>query len=1347
MAYAKYRTCNITGEKGSFWTVEIHKKDFNGASTQINTSGEGFEITWNGQGGTRDRVFLGSECKLNLIVENNTDEAFIYDTISAGNQGYYIRIYKSNDPLVRGDLWWFGWVQPAFDKIQNMPYPYIYQLTSTDSYGYFNKQKEKTFTGNTEKTAPHKLKDIFRDTLLTDMKIFSSTANDSPAPLDEYLLRTVLDWRQTTDSYTEDPADLYYIAKGNVKDETQTDPETGATILTDKPFDYKSQDVFNGLLKAFNAVGFLAEGKYNIIQPNSLKGNITGNIRAWEYNKTTDSSLQVPNILLTIDQNNNNLLAGSTITYEPSFESVKVHYKKGVSIFNVGNQQDLSSLIYAGTLVEQSDAQLQLQFFAKHRETINTADINYPTNQIVHHTFKTTSILTVKATSGTSSRYLVQDTDGLLVWQNTSGTITIERGYNADITNLINSVDGFCDGMPKNVGLDSFSGNSNLSYGPCSTSLTNSNAQQNFNTEIKFTASIPFPDISPADIEIQVASTNDYFKFSSPNTLPLTNPTVQSSSTECEFIQLTAQLTSEQNSPGLTFTASFDGNSASESFDLGDITLGQSINIGADPGNNKMYTFQYLDGTSFKSVNNFQRANPTPDDPTNVTFLLAKEFFELQTEPLEILQGDIQSSSISPLNLIKYSINNDSDFKYYTFLGGTFKAQSEILSGEWFAFSTVNNTITEGTPIPDNPFTPPIGYNLLNTVKNVTSSIFDVHKTALDNNGHGPISTEIASNTSTNKVNISAGVNGSINSGQKLVLTLPDGSNPIILTASSSAAENDVEVDVNSFTTNIIYPVGSVLSPLSYEINSLAKTALGNAAAAQTKADANETNIATNTGAITTNANVIATKANSTTVAANTSSIASNFTAISGNTTNINAVTTKATANETDITSNSNSISSNTSLIATNSNAITTNVTAIGTKAPTASPTFTGTVTIGSNTNVETSISNNSSSIITNGSNILSNTNKADANTTRSTDNQNNITSLTSTVNTKNQTFTGNSEPSAISIGDVWVDTSTTPNTIKRATATGTGNFVVVQEVGNNKTDIAAGSEKLVTGAAIADKISTLSGTPAGSDTQVQFNNNDSFGGTNLLTITDTDEITIGGPSGTNANIKLNAGADIILGADVAGGTSSTIQYLDSGPGTADPTARVMLGAYATDVVVLSNRAADGIVEIRANTSTAGALGELTIATFKDTSVDFLADAELRGTNIGNIFDLTAYLTAVDFTMSTDRSKVGYSRTNGAAVRVDSTTVGLLATFQIPIGYKATHVQVNGSSSSSTFDVYACDVANNTNTSLTSSPSVNTDQILSSAESGVAGKYLSIKFTAGSTTRDVYGAKITLQRL
>ena len=67
-SYGKYRHTTIKGEKDTDWYVEIHKKDFSGSSTEMTLSGEGFEITWNGQGSTRERIFLGSECVISMFV-------------------------------------------------------------------------------------------------------------------------------------------------------------------------------------------------------------------------------------------------------------------------------------------------------------------------------------------------------------------------------------------------------------------------------------------------------------------------------------------------------------------------------------------------------------------------------------------------------------------------------------------------------------------------------------------------------------------------------------------------------------------------------------------------------------------------------------------------------------------------------------------------------------------------------------------------------------------------------------------------------------------------------------------------------------------------------------------------------------------------------------------------------------------------------------------------------------------------------------------------------------------------------------------------------------------------------
>lgn len=65
------------------------------------------------------------------------------------------------------------------------------------------------------------------------------------------------------------------------------------------------------------------------------------------------------------------------------------------------------------------------------------------------------------------------------------------------------------------------------------------------------------------------------------------------------------------------------------------------------------------------------------------------------------------------------------------------------------------------------------------------------------------------------------------------------------------------------------------------------------------------------------------------------------------------------------------------------------------------------------------------------------------------TANANSITSLTTTVNAKNQTFVQTSAPTAVAIGDLWID-SDDNNKLYRASATGSSNWVAVNDTSNN---------------------------------------------------------------------------------------------------------------------------------------------------------------------------------------------------------------------------------------------------------------------------------------------------------
>ena len=831
MAYGKHRHSTFYGEKGSVWNVEIYKDGFSGTSTEIDLAGEGFEITWNGQGGTRDRVFLGSECKLNCIIKNNTDETFLYNTLSLGYEKYFVRIYKGT--VQNSNLWWFGWIQPAFDKIENLPFPYVSSITATDSYGFFKKQKAKFFTSETEKNEPVRIRDIFRN-FIGDMKVLViSSTNDSPIPQGFTWLRTNLNWYSSPHNNVfglADPALLYYVAKGFVSKPPTVDADGNIQHDTE-PFKYKESDVFDGVLKSFNTVGFLAEGHYNFIQPNNYADNTTGELTCYEYNTASVENPVTVDTLLTIDQSNNVILAGSSLNYEPSFERVTVNHLGGFSNVDVGSGQDMTSEFIAGSIQNDLEGQLNLSFFAKHNEKIVFSDFNFqqisggpnPTNadgshnfsyKIISGSFKTTGTLTIRLSDGSTSYYLQQTANqNTLSWSTSVQTISIERGYNANLSNPVNN--------EMAVGLVTNSdplNNSNFSNGPCRALLV-SNGFQKFETRIIFESIIEEPPIG-GDIFITFNCDNDYSQVFFPtgfNADPIysaiNDPTPTTEKTRCENITIIPSDNNVDNdvTNGITYTASQTNNISIEQFDLGDVNLGQSVV-------NKLYSFQYLTQATNPQ---YEVAPGFTTDPNeahiNASQLLVNEFLKLQVEPLEILQADIQSADISPLKLIKYSINNDNNFKYYSFLGGTFKAQSEILSGEWFKVNSISQNIITNPTTPFGP--PPIEMTLPNT--DAINQSLQSSRALLNNNSYGALASDLVNNTTDTKITLVANTKGKIYSGQKLVLIFPNGSNLLRLTAAGDTETTESVVDLASFTVNITYPAGSLLLPSSYDFTNV----------------------------------------------------------------------------------------------------------------------------------------------------------------------------------------------------------------------------------------------------------------------------------------------------------------------------------------------------------------------------------------------------------------------------------------------------------------------------------------------------------------------------------------------
>tara|TARA_R100000655_G_scaffold40612_3_gene76399 strand:+ start:4380 stop:7670 length:3291 start_codon:yes stop_codon:yes gene_type:complete len=824
MAFGKFRHATIKGEKGSDWNIEIWKSGFSGSSTEFKMEGEGFEITWNGQGGTRQASFLGSACTINFLVLNDDDESFTYDTIAQGFKYYYVRIYRG--AVSDANLWWFGWLQPSFDVIENTPYPYTYKLTASDSYGYINKLKSKFFTNNTAKngnsTIQSSLSNVFArltsTSYIPDADVGGSTADNlTPNPDNRKFIRMVSDWWRDGETYstTVNPLSKVYISQGAYAEKTQFQTDEFGNVTTsnsNNPLEYKIQDSFNGTLRLFNLVGFLAEGFYNFIQPNTYIGNASASLNAFEIAEATSTaSVQnsIASTLLTIDQTTNVILGGSTITFDPSIESVNLTFDEAEESFLVAPETDLEGTdVNAGILVI-SGGVLSINFIVQNEIRVTKADFSDGSgNNVTSSSYLNTCSLTIKLSNGTTDYYLQTDgaTNSKLKWtaSGTPLTIDVKRGYAASqfASNPLNNSDVVDTGIPIS---NSNVFTPNFVQLPCHKYAV-SGTISGFQTLIRFSCQIDEAPIS-GEVTIKTTTTNDYSQESSGDIIAINDPTPIYNKTK--VIELGVIPTEQNNlsnaSQKITYSSSQTATPSLESVDLGSVPIGQTAV-------NALYSVKYLSGSQILPITtNFRRGSS--GSPSNLLQLVVNEYLEMQTKPLEVLQADIQSPTISPLKIISYSINADGNSKQYKFLGGTFKGKSEILSGEWYKVAESGASITDDNPTTSTEFTFNPGNNLLNQLSNFTALNNQKINEVIAGDKLGVIDTTYNAGVAITSISLGSNLIGDINDNQLFKICYPDGSNERTLTSNANHTTSSNTLSIDSFTPSVTYFSGCFIKP------------------------------------------------------------------------------------------------------------------------------------------------------------------------------------------------------------------------------------------------------------------------------------------------------------------------------------------------------------------------------------------------------------------------------------------------------------------------------------------------------------------------------------------------------
>ncbi len=255
--------------------------------------------------------------------------------------------------------------------------------------------------------------------------------------------------------------------------------------------------------------------------------------------------------------------------------------------------------------------------------------------------------------------------------------------YNATSGNpvAINGTDGPCfmlgdNSLGQRVSLDVVKSNTSAST-----------LYVEFKTDIVFDSFVPAPGVDQGTLTVNIATpdvTLTQRGYDNPSGVTgsnyyyekkLSGSSRQNSKGVINEFTFDRDATTSTESKEVFYRASQSQNTAVEQLDLGGVIIGQSN----DPKTS------IRDSNKDPILSNFQVGSDSSTSVSEISRLLVDQFLEMQVTPLQILQGSVQSANISPLKILKYKLNNDdADYGYYMFLGGTFKANSEIMDGEWF---------------------------------------------------------------------------------------------------------------------------------------------------------------------------------------------------------------------------------------------------------------------------------------------------------------------------------------------------------------------------------------------------------------------------------------------------------------------------------------------------------------------------------------------------------------------------------------------------------------------------------------------------------------------------------------
>lgn len=120
---------NIDGVQ---YNIYIDDDTFSGSVTEFTLGAEGFTLNYEGQNTQINNAVLPSKVSFTMMVSNATHETFISDMVGADEKRFKVKITKGDTTETN---FWFGIITPDISNLQDMSFPYRFQISATCGLG------------------------------------------------------------------------------------------------------------------------------------------------------------------------------------------------------------------------------------------------------------------------------------------------------------------------------------------------------------------------------------------------------------------------------------------------------------------------------------------------------------------------------------------------------------------------------------------------------------------------------------------------------------------------------------------------------------------------------------------------------------------------------------------------------------------------------------------------------------------------------------------------------------------------------------------------------------------------------------------------------------------------------------------------------------------------------------------------------------------------------------------------------------------------------------------------------------------------------------------------------------